>query len=144
MGDFGYCGVRSGLPFTPTVSGDNSGTGQSRDRPNQIADPRLPSSERTVQRYFRTEAFAQPARGTFGNAGRNQMTGPGQRNLDVSLSKRMQLGEQKAMQIRVEFFNALNTPTFFLPNGVSNTSNFGRIFQAEDARQIQLGAKINF
>jgi len=140
----GIAVMRSGLPFTPTISGDNSGTGQSRDRPDQIADPRLPKSERTVQRYFRTEAFTQPTRGTFGNAGRNQLTGPGQLNLDVSVSKRVQLGEQKEMQIRIEFFNALNTPTFFLPNGTSNTSNFGRIFQAEDARQIQLGAKINF
>ena len=48
------------------------------------------------------------------------------------------------MELRFEFFNAFNTPTFILPNGIVNSSNFGRIFQANDARQIQLGMKYAF
>src|SRR6185436_21004112 len=43
---------RTGLPFTPTISGDNSQTGPSKDRPNLIGDPVLPKSERTVDRWF--------------------------------------------------------------------------------------------
>lgn len=136
--------MRSGLPFTAIISGDQSGTGQSKDRPNQIGDIMLPRSERTVTRWFRTEAFRVPDRGTFGNAGRNNLIGPGSRNFDISLSKRTRFGEAKMMELRFEFFNALNTPTFILPNAVANSSNFGRIFQASDARQIQLGAKVRF
>ena len=48
------------------------------------------------------------------------------------------------MELRFEFFNAFNTPTFVLPSNIVNSTNFGRIFQANDARQIQLSAKVKF
>jgi hypothetical protein len=62
----------------------------------------------------------------------------------MSLSKRGNFGESRSLELRFEFFNAFNTPTFILPSGVTNSSNFGRIFQANDARQIQLSSKIKF
>ena len=40
-------------------------------------DPYLSKSERTFFRNFRTEAFARPVRGEFGNVGVGILRGPG-------------------------------------------------------------------
>ena len=41
----------------------------------------------TPERWFNTAAFAFPAPGTFGNAGRNILDGPGYHNVNASLVK---------------------------------------------------------
>ena len=61
-------------------------------------------------------AFALPAYGTFGNAGRNIIGGPGLANVDFSLLKDLAIGESVTLQFRAEFFNLLNTPNFLHPN----------------------------
>jgi hypothetical protein len=51
----------------------------------------------SFRKYFNTAAFAQNQPGQFGNSGRDSIVGPNQ---------------FRAMEIRSEFFNALNHPTF--------------------------------
>ncbi len=67
--------------------------------------------------YLNPLAFQQPADGTFGSLGRNQIFGPGYWNVDFSVSKTNKLTEQLTMQLRVEFFNIFNHPNFALPGG---------------------------
>ena len=65
--------------------------------------------------------FDLPPAGTFGNAGRNMLRGPGLKNLDLSVNKDTKirwLGEQGNLQFRVEFFNLLNHPNWLAPSGV--------------------------
>ena len=64
---------QSGLPLTITVTGDRAGTGPGT-RPNLVAPV---VRVQTLARWFNTEAFANPALGTFGNAGRSLVRGPG-------------------------------------------------------------------
>ncbi len=54
----------------------------------------------------------------FGDAGRNVLTGPGSRNLDLSLLRRIPLGERLKLQLRVEIFDLFNrkNPSFFAGN----------------------------
>lgn len=134
--------ARSGQPLTPSVTTDRSGTGNFRDRPNVVGDWRI--SAPTVQRWFNTAAFALPALGTFGNAGRNSLIGPGMWNFDFSLIKNTKLDESRSVQFRAEFFNAFNHPTFVQPNAQANSTSFGRIFSAELPREIQFGMKFLF
>ena len=96
----GILTLESGLPVTPNAGRDttNIGTGAG-NRPNLVGDPNLPSDERTVDRWFRTEAFAQPPPFTFGDAGRNIVQGPGIINIDLSLAKRIPVGTARESRV---------------------------------------------
>jgi len=145
FGNFEIAGIfaaQTGRPFTPRISADRSNTGQLQDRPNVVGNPRLDNPD--PQLWFNTAAFAIPAAGTFGNAGRNILTGPGYSNTDIALVKRIGFGEARNLELRAEFFNLFNRANFDLPNAVADSAQFGRIFSAGPARQIQFGIKFDF
>ena len=141
---------QTGQPFTVALPGefDNSNTGIANlgfgagDRPNVAGNPLLSNPD--PQRWFNTEAFTMPAFGTFGNAGRNIISGPPLRNMNVSLLKDTPLGEAATLQFRAEFFNVMNTPNFGLPNIFFGTPGFSRVLAASDGREIQFGMKLLF
>ena len=142
----GITTFQTGPPITVRLSQDISHTGVTgADRPNQIAKAALPRGERTIDRWFNTAAFTVPQSGTFGNAGRGTITGPGQYNWDVSVMKNTLFGDGKNVQFRAEMFNIANHPQFFLPERNASSARFGKIFEtALFSRQIQLGLKLIF
>jgi len=147
---YGIVTVQSGRPFTvallPEI--DNSGTGRSilgfgaNDRPNLVGNPEL--SNPTTGQWFNTAAFAFPAPGTFGNAGRNILDGPGYQTVNLSLMKNTALSERVNLQFRAEAFNLFNHPNFNLPDNFLGSPTFGRITSARDPRHIQFGLKLLF
>ena len=146
----GIVTLQTGRPFTVALLSeiDNSGTGRSilgfgaNDRPNLIGNPEL--SDPTTSRWFNTAAFAFPAPGTFGNAGRNILEGPGFQNVNASLLKNTKLTERVNLQFRAEAFNLFNHPNFNLPDNFLGSPTFGRITSARDPRHIQFGLKLLF
>src|SRR4029453_2591399 len=101
--------LTSGSPFTPVLSIDVAGIGNlGNQRPNLVGDPNLDGDERTINRWFNTAAFAIPAAGTFGNADRNIVTGPGFNSVDLAVSRRFELPRDINVQVRVEMFNLFN------------------------------------
>jgi carboxypeptidase family protein/TonB-dependent receptor-like protein len=147
---YGIITLQSGRPFTVALLSeiDNSGTGRSilgfgaNDRPNVVGNPELASP--TTAQWFNTAAFAFPAPGTFGNAGRNILDGPGFQNVNVSLVKNTGLTESVKLQFRAEAFNLFNHPNFNLPDNFLGSPTFGRITSARDPRHIQFGLKLLF
>jgi hypothetical protein len=147
---FGIVTLQTGRPFTVALLSeiDNSGTGRSilgfgaNDRPNVVGNPEL--SNPTPDRWFNTAAFAFPAPGTFGNAGRNILDGPGYQNVNASLVKNTHLTEQVNLQFRAEFFNLFNHPNFNLPDNFLGSPTFGVISSAREPRHIQFGLKLLF
>jgi hypothetical protein len=98
-----------------------------------------------IAEYFNTAAFSQNEEGTFGNASRNLLRGPGYANFDLALMKNFLVREDASLQFRAEFFNAFNKPNFNSPYGTQRVSSrFGRIESADDGRIIQFGLKFNF
>ena len=146
----GIVTLQSGQPYTVALPGelDNSNTGRTSygfgagDRPNLVGDPNLPNPD--PQQWFDPSAFSMPPYGTFGNAGRNIVTGPGLANVDFSVTKDFGLAESATLQFRAEVFNLLNTPNFLNPNIFYGTPGFGRTLAARDGREIQLGVKLIF
>ncbi|MEP6637138.1 MAG: TonB-dependent receptor, partial [Acidobacteriota bacterium] len=147
---FGIITLQSGRPFTVALLQeiDNSGTGRSilgfgaNDRPNVVGDPHV--GQRSTDHWFNTAAFAFSPRGTFGNAGRNILEGPGYQNVNVSLVKNTALSERFNLQFRAEAFNLFNHPNFNLPDNFLGSPTFGRITLARDPRHIQFGLKLLF
>src|SRR5581483_9792034 len=88
------------------------------DRPNVVpgASPQLDASQRSTSEWFNIQAFALQPFGTFGNAGRNVVTGPGIFGMDFSTLKNFQFTERKYLQFRFEAFNFLNHPSFGDPS----------------------------
>lgn len=97
-----------------------------------------------MDRWFNTAAFAFPNPGSFGNAGRNILTGPGLASWNLSLMKDFTLAEHTRLQFRAETFNAFNRANFDLPGNFVGAANYGRIASAQNARLIQLGLKLLF
>jgi hypothetical protein len=89
--------------------------------------------------------------GVPSNLLRNQFTGPGINNWDISLSKNTVIKERFNFQLRFEFYNLFNRTQFAKPDaniqdalfGYS-TSQVGQNDGTTGARQVQIGAKFNF
>jgi hypothetical protein len=60
------------------------------------------------------------------------------------MSKRTQVTESMAFEIRAEFFNAFNHTQFYNPSGNISSSRFGLVSDARDARIGQISAKFYF
>src|SRR5262249_48732963 len=61
-------------------------------RPDLPGDPELPSGQQTLNRWFNTAAFSDPAPFTFGNSPRSVLRGPGIATTDLTLEKSIPLG----------------------------------------------------
>lgn len=142
----------SGFRFTPSSAQNTLGAGAGGQRPDRVGAGNLPSSERTIQRWFDISAFRTPGLYMFGNAGRGILEGPGTKVVDLSVFKRFRLGkESRQLEYRAEFFNISNTPQFNNPNASIGNPAAGRIDSAGEktffqrtSRQIQMALKFYF
>jgi len=139
----GIVQVQSGAPFTVNIGTDraNIGAGPAQ-RPNQTCDPNEGGAQ-TAAQWFNTSCFALQPQFTFGSAPRNSVLGPGYADVDLGIQRDIRFGDTR-LQLRWEIFNLFNTVNFDTPNRIAFTPNFGRIFSAQPARQMQFGAKILF
>jgi hypothetical protein len=137
--------LQSGMPVTVTqATNNNSFAGFALQRPNIIANPSLPASQRTPAKYFNTGAFTTAPQFTIGNASRNPVRGPAYRDLDLSLVKHTKLGELADLELRAELFNIINTPAFSQPNGSFGAAAFGSITSTTtDPRVAQIAIRLS-
>ena len=107
------------------------------DAPVAVDDP-------SIARFFNTAAFALPAAGTFGNAGRNTIIGPGSKGLDAALTKSITLGPQRVLTARVQATNVLNLVQFAAIDTVVNSPTFGQVISMRPMRSIQFDVRFRF
>jgi hypothetical protein len=153
--------AQTGGPFTPQVSGNQShadeqgviGLGFPTDRPSLTGTNFYPTVKSPNQ-YVLASAFTAPAPYTFGNAGRNILTGPGLSSWDFSVIRNFRFSESVGLEFRGEFFNLLNRANFDIPQRDLASPSFGQIFNTlrpvaglasggpGDPREIQFGLKL--
>lgn len=141
-----------GVTFTTTIPIDITGSPTDGARLDLRGNPTLPKSERTFSRNFRTEAFALPAVGTYGNSGKFPLRGPGINNFDIGIFKNFFLRESSQLQFRLEMYNAFNHTQFsafdttarFTPAGEQINRRFGEFISARAPRQMQLALRFSF
>jgi len=144
--------VQSGLPFTPQLSYNPSNDGDTRNpvRPSLNSNFKGQVIQGGPSQYFNPAAFIQPLPGTYGNAGRNILQGPGLAETDLSLTKKFSFSERLGLQFRTEFFNVFNHTNFNTPNPVVFASATGgpsptaAVITATSttSRQIHFGLKL--
>lgn len=112
-------------------------------------------NEFKLNRYLNPSCFARPlvigvdGIGTaFGNSGTGIVDGPGQANVDVPFSKSLALSwptEKSTMNLRAEFYNALNHAQFSNPDTNFSSPTFGSISTTSvNSRVGQLAVKLAF
>jgi hypothetical protein len=155
--------VQSGQPFTVSMATDNSYSLAQNAQwyPNLIGNPKLSSrgAYHGTNQWFNEAAFAAPAAGTFGNAGRNLMNGPGLSNVNFSLGKTFTVWEQVKLQIRADAKNVFNHPSFGLPTTDGNQGSAQLVVNPDgsiatgtstirsvtvNGRNMQLNARVSF
>jgi hypothetical protein len=144
--------IQSGFPFTPQMSFNPSNDGDSRNPVRPSWNPAFtgPVILGGTAQWFNPNAFIVPASGTFGNVGRNVLTGPGLATWDFSVLKDTHLSERLDLQFRAEIFNLLNRVNLDTPNLIVFTSAAGApspvagtfTQTSTTSRQVQFGLKL--
>jgi hypothetical protein len=160
--------ITSGTPINVTAGSDFSLTDVGNDRPNRIAGVNpinyakisvAPGGATYATRsYLNQAAFANicasvstpvttcPALGTYGNEGRNDISGPMALQFDSQISRIFPVTEKVNLDLRLEAFNVLNHPSFSNPSSSNpSSSTFGEITGTSiGARVFQGGLKLIF
>ena len=143
----GIVTLQSGLPFNVTAGSDINLDGNNNDRANLVGNPFLDPHRGigvVTNQWFNIAAFAKPAAGTDGNFGRDVLTGPGAKNVDMGLFRNFRIGERANFQARGEFTNAFNMVNLNNPTGTLSSAQFGQIRTATAMRQVQIGLRLMF
>jgi Carboxypeptidase regulatory-like domain len=141
----GIATFQRGFPITITAA-DAGGLNDSfgTNRADLVGNPYPDGFDKSINAWFNTAAFAQPAPGSFGTIGRNTLRGPGINNLDLALFKNFDLTHGARLQFRFESFNAFNHAQFNAPVVNVADNRFGRILSARPGRINQIGLKLLF
>jgi hypothetical protein len=141
----GIVELQTGAPFSILMPCATIGAEGNNCRPNRIASGVLGEDKRSIAAWFDKAAFVIPSPRDYGTAGRNILRGPGSTNLDLMLAKTFRrANEAQRLQVRAEFFNALNHTNLGIPVHTTDSPAFGSITASAPARVIQLGARLEF
>jgi hypothetical protein len=132
----------SGFPETPVYLTNVAGTGVTgtirasyTGAPINAAPPGF---------FLNPAAFAAPAPGEWGNAGRDSITGPGQFALNSSIGRTFRLGARLNADWRLDATNVLNTVTYTSWNTTVTSPLFGLPNQANTMRKLQTTFRVRF
>ena len=166
LGDWQVNGVftlMSGRPMTfgTTVSANAASNSLTPDMTGEFKVQHGIAGPGGTALWFDTSAFKQPldADGKtphWGNSGRNNVSGPGLVNIDLSLFRKFRITERFKGELRAESTNFTNTPAFGNPNTTVGSADFGKVtgtlaglianqgVGGTGSRSVQLGLRITF
>jgi hypothetical protein len=152
--------LQTGFWFTPGTYFDPADAPAYFDpaRPNLVGKPKdfsygqatqasygCPTGHKSIECFFNPAAFTYANPGTFGNAGRNIVEGPGFTGVDFTIHKDFVFSEGKTLEFRTEVFNILNTPNFGTPDIEFEDPTFGALLSTNHAtREIQFALRFKF
>jgi len=149
-----YCGTCGYSQLLPAAYLGGAGTSTSNDQFKTGSN--YPNGGAA---YFSTPTYTAYSGSNFGSAlpqspgvHRNSLTGPGYRDVDVTLAKAFGLpnlpvlGENAKFEVRADAFNVFNNLNFnptSISNNIDNT-NFGAATSALAARVVSISARFSF
>jgi hypothetical protein len=137
----GIYSARTGRPITISQGTNNVGAG-AEGLPNLIGDPEGPQ---TVDVWFNKDAFELVPSGTFGNAGRNILRGPGWVTFDMSVQRQIEITGRVNATLRWDVFNLFDRANLGIPERNITAATAGVISTlAGDPRVMQFSLRIAF
>jgi hypothetical protein len=132
----------SGLPQTPVYFATVPGTGVTGTiRPDRTSAPLYIAANGY---FLNSEAYATPASGQWGNAGRNSIRGPATFTMDAALARTLRIRGNYSLDLRLEANNVLNHATFTAWNTITNSTTFGLPASVNAMRNVQLSGRFRF
>lgn len=132
----------SGLPETPVYQTNVTGIGvPSIIRPDYTG---APVKQAPAGRFLNAAAFAAPASGQWGDAGRDSITGPAQFGLNFSFNRVFRLGNRINAQWETNVTNVLNKVTYPSWNTSITSPLFGLPNSANPMRTLQSSFRLRF
>jgi trimeric autotransporter adhesin len=119
-------------------------------RPNFVPGVPVTEGGGSLKRWFNPSAFQEPVPnssfpcGVFGTSPRNLIAGPGTVENNLSLSKTMQLGETRSMEVRATLDNAFNTVQYSGVDTNVASPSFGQVTSVGSMRSFQFVARFRF
>jgi hypothetical protein len=142
----GNATLASGTPVTARILGSISDVSKGLNgtlRANYNGEP-ISISDPTSLLFFNTSAFSIPAPGTFGNAGRNTIIGPGTSSMNLGLTKNITFNQTRGLSIQILANNVFNTVQFATIDTYVNSPTFGQVTSVRPMRRIQLLFRFRF
>jgi hypothetical protein len=150
FGDWQWSGdwtIASGLPFTPRLLGSitdvNGGTNGTL-RPNLVPGQSASLSNPSIAEWFNKTAFAAPPTGTYGDARRNSIIGPGSKVVDMAFTKIFRMKEARVLEFRAQATNIFNIVNYSSIDTNYNSPSFGRVTAAGAMRQFTITSRFRF
>jgi hypothetical protein len=143
LGDWEVSGItrlQSGALLT--VTGDTSIGNRRADYVG--GEVRLPSDERSADRFFNTAAFAPAPNDRRGTAWVGMVEGPRYHSWDLSLRKWFRFRNAARLQLQADFFNLFNEVNFLTVSTNASSAEFGSVTVAAPSRNVQLGLLVTF
>jgi hypothetical protein len=133
--------IGSGLPFTPLSLTNVPGTGIIGVRADRTATPAdaIPPGA-----FLNPAAYAPPASGHWGSAGRNSVRGPAQFDLNAGLMRTVVRGDRLQLEWRLDATNVLNHVTYANVNAIVGSTQFGLPTLANPMRKLSATVRIRF
>jgi hypothetical protein len=132
----------SGLPETPVYLAAVPNTGQTGSiRPDRTSAPLYTAANGY---FLNSAAFAAPASGQWGNAGRNSIRGPATFTMDAALARTLRIRGNYSLDVRLQADNVLNHATFTAWNTVVQSTTFGLPASVNGMRNVQLSGRFRF
>jgi hypothetical protein len=132
----------TGLPETPIYLATTPGTGMTGTiRPDLTG---APIYQAQPGYHLNGAAFAAPAAGQWGTAGRDSITGPYQFSMDAAMQRTFRLREPFNLDVRIDATNLLNHASFTAWNAIANSTTFGLPAGTHSMRSLQVTARLRF
>lgn len=137
---------QSGTPYTPRVSGAVSDVarGTNGTLRADYTGAEVGLAHPTIDQFFNTSAFTIPSNGTFGNASRNMIIGPGSRLLNAQFARDIRMTGNRVMTIQVNTNNLLNLVNYGVIDTIINSPTFGQVLSVRGMRSTTLNLRFRF
>jgi hypothetical protein len=132
----------SGFPLTPIYLAAVRGTGVTGTIRPDYTGASVYAAPPGI--FLNPAAYAPPAPGHWGNAGRNSISGPGQFTLNASLGRTFRVRDRLSLDLRVDSLNAINHVTFPSWNVTVTSAQFGLPNAANPMRSVQTTLRARF
>jgi hypothetical protein len=133
--------------YASSVASTACGTGGVL-RPN-LTGASVTAGGGTEHQWFNPQAYVAPTNtpgfcNFFGDAPRNSIRGPGTVSNNMALSKTVNMGDTRSMEIRATINNVFNTVQYSGVGTTVNSPNFGEVTSAAAMRSFQFTARFRF
>jgi hypothetical protein len=135
--------AQTGNPLTARVLGNTQQLAQT----GGIGSGRASATGEPIDEgsgFFNLTAFTVPVAGSYGDAGRNTIPGPGTVSLNAALARSFTFAERRRVEFRIETTNLLNQVNYANLYTVVNAVNYGLPSAAGAMRTVQAVVRFRF